>query len=149
MSMRRNQSHVLGSIAHSLTCSHFHTPDPIPIWFIRRRSMAINLSSRVRNLASIGESGMKMLFCVSILAQAWNSRHTYYMTTENVTVMHPQNKKMIYATCKHSCNGEFTKQSSYLIRVQRRLYMAQTICQKAAELHLQVSDSVAPSQTYS
>jgi len=73
-----NHSQVFTSSKHSVTWSQRQTPDEMPIWFMRRRSMASSLSSLVRNFACIGESGRK--------------RKT---TIENATVKHPQNRKMI------------------------------------------------------
>lgn len=61
--------------------------------------MAMTFSSSVRNVASMGESGMKKLrvysekSCQESLGMLVK---TYYMTTEKATVMQPQKRKMIW-----------------------------------------------------
>lgn len=74
----QNHIQVLTSKKHSLTWSQRQTPDEIPIWFIRRRSIANSLSSPLKNVALIGESGSQM-----------------NTTTEKATVNAPQKRKMI------------------------------------------------------
>lgn len=50
-----DQTHVFGSIRHSLTCVQSHWPVFVPVWFACSRSMAIYLSPPLqRNLAVCG-----------------------------------------------------------------------------------------------
>ncbi len=76
------QSQVLTSSRQSLTWSHRHSPDEIPCWFMRSRSMAISLSSDVKKRACIGESGKKTK-----------------TRAEKATVRHPQKRKIIWYEC--------------------------------------------------
>jgi hypothetical protein len=92
-----NQSQVLISRTASLTWSHFHTPEATPIWFILKRSIAMSLSSLLRNLAVIGESGMKILETISGF-ESVIPKATYNITTEKATVKLPQKRKMICIT---------------------------------------------------
>lgn len=73
------QIQVFGSKKHSHTWSDRHSPDEMPIWFMRRRSMARSLSSPLRKRAFIGESGRKRK-----------------ITREKTTVSKPQKRKMIW-----------------------------------------------------
>lgn len=74
-----NQHHVFKSRRLSFRWSHRHSLDMTPIWFILRRSIAISFSWSFRNLASIGESGMKA-----------------NMTNEKATVITPKKRNIIW-----------------------------------------------------
>jgi hypothetical protein len=59
-------------------------------------SIATSLSSSLRNLAVVGESGMNRLLSeVLVMLQANMIGITYRTATETPTVMRPKNRKMI------------------------------------------------------
>lgn len=120
INMVENQSQVLGSIMHSQTCSHFQTPELMPCWFMRSLSTAMSLSSPLRNLAVMGESGMKMLcwggvhvsifFSVTLSLspirikkrKKEKNSYTHPITADHTTVRPPQNKNIIWYECSAS-----------------------------------------------
>jgi len=57
---RKNQQYDLGSMNASRTWSQRQFLDTMPIWFARRRSIAMSLCPSFQNVASIGESGKNM-----------------------------------------------------------------------------------------
>lgn len=73
-----NHSHVLTSRSASEKCVRRHSRDMTPIWLLRRRSIASTLSSSLRNLASVGESGIQK-----------------NMAPATATVMTPKKRNMI------------------------------------------------------
>lgn len=72
-----NHKYVLTSRAVSLTWSHRHFLEAIPIWFALSRSVAMTFSRSDMNLASIGLSGMSQ-----------NTKREY------ATVRRPQKRKI-------------------------------------------------------